>query len=126
MTADALGRPLRFCLTGAEEADITQASELLEQDMANAKAVVADKGYDADSLVNEIKAAGAKAVIPPRSNRKTKRRWDKRLYQGRHLIENLFAHLKQFRRVATRYDKLAVRYAAFICLACFMIWLNQL
>jgi transposase len=126
MTADATGKPLEFCLTGAQEADITQANTLLAEDMREAEAVIADKGYDADDLVAEIKGAGAKAVIPPRSNRKKKRRWDKQLYRDRHLIENLFAWLKKFRRLATRYDKLAARYAAFVALACVMVWVNQL
>ena len=109
MTADATGKPLRFCLSGANEADITQANTLLAHEMRDATAVIADKGYDSDALVAEIEAAGARAVIPPRCNRTTKRRWSKRLYRDRHLIENLFARLKQFRRLATRYDKLAAR-----------------
>jgi len=126
MTADARGKPLQFCLSGANEADISHASALLEHEMGEAAAVIADKGYDADALIAEIEAAGVEAVIPPRCHRRTKRRWSKRLYRKRHLIENLFARLKQFRRLATRYDKLAARYAAFVALACFMVRVNQL
>jgi transposase len=126
MTADAAGKPLQFCLSGANEADIAHANTLLVHDMGETTAVIADKGYDSDALIAEIEAVGVRAVIPPRRNRTTQRRWSKRLYRERHLIENLFARLKQFRRLATRYDKLAARYAAFIALACLMVWMNQL
>lgn len=86
-------------------------------------AVIGDKGYDADAFVEQIQALGAEAVIPPRSHRRTPRPWDRHRYRARHLIENLFARLKQFRRLATRYDKLAVHFAAFVTIACLYIWL---
>lgn len=70
-----------------------------------------------------MQVAGTETIIPPRPNRKTPRGIDPARYQARHLIENLFARLKQFRRLATRYDKLAVRYAAFVTLASALIWL---
>jgi transposase len=76
--------------------------------------VIADKGYDADALVDRIEAAGAQAVIPPRSNRRSPRVFDQDRHRARHLIENLFARLKQFRRLATRYDKLAAHFAVFV------------
>ena len=116
MIADALGNPLNFTLTGAERADIAQASELIHV-VAHPGCVVADKGYDSDALVEEINATGAEPVIPPRRNRNAPRTWDKDHYRARHLIENLFARLKQFRRLATRYDKLARHFAAFIIIA---------
>jgi transposase len=122
MIADALGNPLQFTVTGAEQADITQASELVRR-IPGAGAVVADKGYDSDALVAEIESTGAQSVIPPRRNRCDLRHWDKDRYRARHLIENLFARLKQFRRLATRYDKLADRFVAFITLACLMAWM---
>ena len=121
--ADALGNPLGFTLTGAHEADITQAESLLSK-AAGAKAAIADKGYDADALVETLKASGAEAVIPPRRNRKTLRPYDSHKYKARHLIENLFARLKQFRRIATRYEKLARNFAAFITLGCILVWLR--
>jgi len=65
----------------------------------------------------------ATAVIPPRVNRLAPRTWDRHRHQARHLIENLFARLKQFRRVATRYDKLASQFAAFVILACICVWM---
>lgn len=122
MIADALGNPLGFTLTGAEQADITQAKPLLDQVTA-LRTVIADKGYDADALVESIHAREAEAVIPPRSNRKVRREIDHERYRARHLIENLFARLKQFRRLATRYDKLDVRYRAFVTLAAVCVWL---
>lgn len=122
MIADALGNPLTFCLTGAEHADITPAPCLLAA-VDRPGAVIADKGYDADAFVDSIRQTGATAVIPPRVNRLAPRTWDRHRYQARHLIENLFARLKQFRRVATRYDKLASQFAAFVILACICVWM---
>lgn len=85
--------------------------------------MVADKGYDADHFVAKIRAAGAEAVIPPRSNRLAPRAFDPHLYRARNLIERFFARLKQFRRIATRYDKLAKSFLSFIHLACAFVWL---
>lgn len=122
MIADALGNPRSFTLTGAEPADMTQAQALLEQ-APGAHVVIADKGYDADALVETIETSGAAANIPPRSNRKHPRDYDRHRYKARHLIENLFARLKQFRRLATRYDKLAIQFAAFVILASICVWM---
>ena len=122
MIGDALGNPLAFTLSGAEQADITQAQPLLDS-LPTPQAVVADKGYDADALVQSIEMAGAEAVIPPRSNRRSPRAFDKDRYRARHLIENLFARLKQFRRLATRYDKLATHFAAFVTIASICVWM---
>ena len=70
-----------------------------------------------------IEASGAEAIIPPRSNRNTKRKVDWHRYKARNLVERFFNRLKQFRRIATRYDKLASRFNAFLHLACAYIWL---
>ncbi len=86
-------------------------------------AVIADKGYDSDALVDIIEASGAAAIIPPRSNRNTQRKVDWHRYKARNLVERFFNRLKQFRRIATRYDKLANRFNAFLHLACAYIWL---
>ena len=118
--ADALGNPIAFTVTGAEQADITQA--LLEK-VSGAQCVTADKGYDSDALVSAIEQCGAQAIIPPRSNRKILRVYDAHRYKARHLIENLFARLKQFRRIATRFEKLAMNFAAMVTLACICVWL---
>lgn len=87
------------------------------------EAVIADKGYDSDALVELIKAGGAQAIIPPRRNRNAPRKIDWHRYKARNLIERFFNRLKQFRRLATRYDKLANRFNAFLHLACAYIWL---
>ena len=109
---DALGRALRLILTEGQVADISCAQELIEG--LRVKAVVADKGYDSDAFVKSIRAGRAKAVIPPRSNRKTQRRYDRALYRQRNLVECFFSRIKHFRRVATRYDKLAHSYLTFV------------
>ncbi len=86
--------------------------------------MIADKGFDADKRVLEpLQKAGKHAVIPPKANRKQQRLYDKELYKARHLIENFFAKLKQFRAIATRYDKTARNFLAAIHLAASTIWL---
>lgn len=89
-----------------------------------ADTLLADKGYDADKRVIEpLQAQGKTAVIPPKRNRAQPREYDKELYKARHLIENFFAKLKQYRAIATRYDKLAESFLAGIYLAAIVIWL---
>lgn len=117
-----MGQLIGFALTGGEVADITQAKNLLcGRDMQQ---VVADKGYDSDELVQFVHEGDAEAVIPPRSNRLHKRRWDRRAYRDRNIIERFFCRLKQFRRIATRYDKLVERYASIVALGASFIWLS--
>jgi transposase len=81
-------------------------------------AVIVDKGYDSDAFVQKIRATRAKVVIPPRSNRKTKRHYDRGPYRTRNLVERFFNRIKHFRGVSTRYDKLADSYLVFASLAC--------
>lgn len=116
LAIDAIGRPLRLILTEGQAADISCATELIEG--LRAQAVIADKGYDANAFVQSIRAAGAKAVIPPRSNRISKRRYSRALYRTRNLVERFFNRIKHFRRVSTRYDKRADSYLVFASLAC--------
>ena len=118
---DALGNPLRVILSAGQIADIECAAKTIEH--FPAQAIIADKGYDADHFVNMIEATGAQAVIPPRSNRLIQRSFDRHLYQDRNLIERFFARIKHFRRIATRYDKLASSFLSFVHLACAFIWL---
>lgn len=118
---DALGNPLRLILTGGQVADITQGPALVAS--LATEAVVADKGYDSDAFIETITATGAEAIIPPRSNRRTPREYDRERYKARNLVERFFCRLKQFRRLATRYDKLARRFNAFLQLACAYICL---
>jgi transposase len=109
-------------LTGGEASDYTQAIALL--DGVKATAIMADKGYDADYIVDAAKAMGADVVIPPKSNRKEIRDFDKDLYKERNLIERMFNKIKHFRRVATRYDKTAAAYLAFVTIAGIYLWLK--
>ena len=84
---------------------------------------MADKGYDANYIVEAVIAMEAEAVIPPKSNRKVTREYDVLLYKERNLIERMYGKLKHFRRVATRYDKLASSYMAFVLVAAIYLWL---
>ena len=84
---------------------------------------MADKGYDSDAFVTAITDQGSQAVIPPRSNRLNPRTFDRHIYKSRNLIERFFSRIKQFRRIATRYDKLPARFASFIALVASVIWL---
>jgi transposase len=118
---DALGNPGRWLLTGGEVADITQAKSLL--DGLQADAVRADKGYDADVLIDSIQASGAMAVIPPKRNRMVQRSYDRHLYKDRNLVERFFNRIQQFRRIATRYEKLARNYLSFLNLVCAYLWI---
>jgi transposase len=90
-----------------------------------AEALIADKAFDADKRVIEpLTAAGKTVVIPPKSNRRSPRTYDRELYKARHLVENFFARLKQFRAIATRYDKTARNFLAAVYLAASVVWLN--
>ncbi len=122
-TCDALGNPLGFHLTPGQDCDLDGADILLDD--LQADIILADKGYDADKRVLEpLAQAGKTAVIPPKNNRLHKRAYDKELYKCRHLIENFFAKLKQYRAIATRYDKRAIAFLGAIHLAGAIIWLN--
>jgi len=120
---DALGNPTGFFLTGGQAHDLLGADNLLPS--MEADTLIADKAFDADQrVINPLAAAGKGAVIPPKANRKLPRDFDRDLYKTRHLIENFFAKLKQFRAIATRYDKTARNFLAAIHLAATTIWLN--
>jgi transposase len=120
---DALGNPIRFHLTPGQASDLEGADQLLPDLVA--ETVLADKGYDAAQRVIEpLQAKGKTAVIPPRRNRKQPRDYDNELYKARHLIENFLAKLKQYRAIATRYDKRARNFLGAIYLAAAVVWLN--
>lgn len=122
-TTDALGNPLSFHLTPGQACDLDGADKLLRDLVAGM--VLADKAYDVDErVIQPLEAQGKTAVIPPKRNRKHQREYDKALYKARHLIENFFAKLKQYRAIATRYDKRAVNFLGAIYLAASVIWLN--
>jgi transposase len=120
---DALGNPLAFLLTAGQAHDLLGADALLPQMAADQ--LIADKAFDADARVREpLARAGKSAVIPPRPNRLAPPDFDRDLYKERHLVENFFCKLKQFRAIATRYDKTARNFLAAIHLAAAIIWLN--
>lgn len=122
-TVDALGNPLGFHLTPGQACDLDGADQLLPELLADT--IIADKAYDADErVIEQLEAQGKSAVIPPRRNRTHPRAYDKDLYKARHLIENFFAKLKQYRAIATRYDKRALNFLGAIYLAAIVIWLN--
>jgi transposase len=113
---DALGNPVRFLLTGGEAHHLVGADHLLAD--LQAEILIADKAFDADErVIQPLTAAGKTPVIPSKANRRSLRQYDRDLYKARHLIESFFAKLKQFRAIATRYDKTARDFLA-------AIWLN--
>jgi transposase len=113
---------VRFILTAGQRGDAPQAGPLIEG--LPAEVVMADTAYDADLLRQAITAKGALAVIPNNPSRAQKHPLDKHLYAQRHLVECCFSRLKQFRRVATRFEKTAKNYLAVITLAAIVLWLR--
>ena len=109
-------------MTPGEASDYTQALPLLEGLKANA--ILADRGYDADYVADAATAMGAQIIIPSKKNRIHQRKIDKELYKERNHIERLFNKLKNYRQIATRYDKTASAYLSFIHIAAICIWLN--
>ena len=120
---DALGNPVEFILTGGQQADVTQAEALMQEHQADA--VIADKAYDSDAVVDAAKRQGAEAVIPSKKNRKVPREYDKHLYKDRKKVEWFINLLKQYRRVATRYEKTARNFLGFVHVASIMILLRS-
>ena len=111
------GQPVRFSLTGGERHDMVEAGTLLEN--LSLQYVVADKGYDSDSLRQQIRRQGGKPVIPARTGIR-RRRYDRTRYRLRNVIERFFNRVKHYRRVATRYEKTDRNYLGFVCLASLM------
>ena len=122
MIVDALGNPLALSLTGGHAHDITEAETLVAQ--VEPAALLADKGYDADSFIKSLEVRAIKAVIPPKSNRKVNRDCDFALYAERNLVERFFNTIKHFRGIATRYEKTARNYLAGLHLVCALAWLK--
>ena len=122
MIADALGNPVVISLTPGQDSDLGQAELLLDE--INPKAFLADKAYDANALIDRLRERQITAVIPPKANRTVQRPTDFALYCERNLIERFFNNLKQFRGIATRYDKLANTFLAAVQLVAAFILLN--
>jgi transposase len=114
--------PVRAIITQGTTADCTQASRLIEG--LTAEALLADKGYDTDAILEQAKNQGMEPVIPPKRNRKVQREYDKELYKLRHLVENAFLHLKRWRGIATRYAKNSASFLAAVHIRCIALWAN--
>jgi transposase len=119
---NGLGLPVNLLLTAGQEADINQAENLI-QDIP-CEAVIGDKGYDSKKFADSIESKGSDVVIPSLSNRKEQREYDKDLYKERNLVERFWSKIKQFRRVATRYEKTARNFLAFVHVASSVVLLN--
>ena len=119
--ADAKGRLIAILLTGGEAHDCPVAERLIRR-VKSAKRMLGDKAYDSAELREGLDERGTKPVIPNRSNRKQPFRFSKRRYKLRWRIEAAFNRLKDFRRIATRYDRLARNYLASVCLIAALVW----
>ncbi|MBS4029376.1 MAG: IS5 family transposase [Ignavibacteriales bacterium] len=122
VAVDALGNPVRWLLTGGDESDINQGLPLTKG--FQAKAILADKGYDSNVFWDYIHANGMLAEIPPKKNRLEQREYDSHLYKDRNIVEHFFnrIHIKQFHRLATRYEKLDRNFLSFINLVFAYLW----
>ena len=120
LAVDAHGMPVRMFITDGPTADCSQAARLIEG--IDAEHLLADKGYDVDAFIKLAVLAGMSVVIPPKRNRKVPREYDKDLYKLRHLVENAFMILKQWRGIATRYAKNASSFLAAVHIRCIAIW----
>ena len=118
---DDIGRPLAFLITPGNTHDLVGARGLIGM-VRSPRRLLADRAYDARSLRDELAARRIKAVIPPNPTRKHPHRYDKGAYKGRNVIERMFCHLKDFRRIATRYDKRADIFLSAIVLAAAITW----
>ena len=119
---DGLGNPIRIQLTGGNVNDIVPACDLIRG--LHADQTIADKAYDADNFLTLATDQGSEIVVPPKSNRLEQRWFDQHLYKERHLVECFFAKLKAFRRISTRYEKLAINYRTIVLIAACLIWLQ--
>jgi transposase len=125
LAVDAYGLPIAFDITGGQINDCTQAPHLIAQ-VRTAQVIVADKGYDSESIREQIERQGARVVIPRKRNSvKGNVDLDRDLYRYRHLVENTFARLKTFRAIASRFDKLKRNYESVVAMACCRLWLPK-
>ena len=121
---DAYGAPVYLMLSEGQRNDINFAIPVLEHINIEGSSVLADRGYDSQNLIDYIYENGGEPTIPSKKGAKFERRCDWWLYKERHLVEKYFLKLKGFRRIATRYDKLAFTYMGFVCLASILIWIK--
>lgn len=119
---DGLGYPVDVTLTPGQTHDSVPAIKMLENICA--VYIIADKAYDNDKIIALIESQGIIPVIPSRKNRKNRREYDKHIYKERHLVEIFFNKIKQYRRVATRYEKLAQNFLSMVLIVCCMLWIG--
>ena len=122
MLVDALGNPFNLMLTPGQAHDLTAAEPLLET--ADPRALIGDKAYDSDPLIDVLDSRAITPVIPPRENRKKRRDCDFALYRERNLAERFWNKIKHYRGIATRYDKLARNFLAAVHLVSAVVLLN--
>ena len=120
---DQDGLPVRLLITPGQASDKSTFPELLAG-LPAATVVIADRGYDSRAIIEMVAARGGTAHIPTQSQVKLKRSVDPQLYRQRNLVERYFCNLKQFRRIATRFEKLARNFLAAIALASTRLWLR--
>jgi transposase len=113
---------LRICLTGGHVHDISPAYGLISG--LSADYLLADRAYDAENFISLAQSQGSAIVIPPKANRREQRVYDRHIYKERHLVECFFAKLKKYRRIATRYEKLALTFKAVVMIAACLEWLQ--
>ena len=123
LAVDAHGMPLRIIITQGTTADCSQAITLI--DGLSAGHLLAERGYDTDAIIEKSMLQGMSPVIPPKKNRKRQRDYDKELYKARHLVENAFLYLKQWRGIATRYAKNAASFLAAVQTRCIFLWASN-
>lgn len=122
--SDGKGRPLVLALTPGQAADIKMLPIMLDA-APSAHELLADKAYDSDRVREDLRGRGMRPVIPNKDDRKFLHPFDRKRYRRRNAIERMFCRLKDFRRIATRYDKLARNYLASLCLAALVsYWLR--
>ena len=124
--ADRAGLPVAACISSASPAEVALGDDTLDSGFLEVEPeiMIGDKAYDAQTIIEFIKTQGSNPVIPPKKNRIEQREYDKHLYKERHLVECFFCKLKEFRRIATRYEKLSVTYLAMVTIASCLIWLR--
>lgn len=119
---DALGLPLEFIVTPGQDSEITQADELIGEERC--EFLLADRAYDSDELRQNLVNKGAEAVIPGRKNRKKAIIHDKEIYKERNIVERFFARIKEFRRIATRYDKTLTMFRGALVFVSVLLWVK--
>ncbi len=122
LAVDSNGMPLRAIITEGTAADCKQAIALISGFFA--RHFLADRGYDSNEILTQAALQGMSPVISPKRNREEQRAYDKELYKARHLVENAFLHLKQWRGIATRYAKNAASFLAAIHIRCIFLWVS--